>query len=199
MQSDQPGQPVGVVSDLEDVSEESGTHSRRVAARSHRLGQQLGLTTPELDRLRFAGLVHDIGKLGTPERILNKRAQLNERDLIIMNAHPIIGASLGRYEQFSDDVVEVILYHHERFDGAGYPARLHGENIPLFARIVAVADAYDTIISRRVYKEAQNIEYAISEIVRCAGTQFDPEIARAFVRMKCQRFQKLKEKFGEYI
>jgi putative nucleotidyltransferase with HDIG domain len=196
----QPGNSFKVIAVLEDVSPESGTHSRRVAARAYRLGKRLGgLDDGQLATLRFAGLVHDIGKLGVPERILHKPARLEDREAVIMNTHPAIGAELGRYEQFSDAVIEVILYHHERWDGTGYPARLVGERIPLFARIVAIADAYDTMISRRSYQNPRDVEYAVGEIVRCAGTQFDPRLAKVFVEMKCDRHTFLRARFAEYL
>lgn len=194
-----PGNSFKVIEVLEGVSPESGTHSRRVAARSYRLGKRLGLDAAQLATLRFAGLVHDIGKLGVPERILHKPARLEDREAVIMNTHPSIGAELGRYEQFSDAVIEAILYHHERWDGTGYPARLVGERIPLFARIVAIADAYDTMISRRSYQNPRDLDYAVSEIVRCAGTQFDPRLAKVFVQMKCDRHTFLRARFAEYL
>jgi putative nucleotidyltransferase with HDIG domain len=194
-----PVQPVDVINDLEGVSPESGTHSRRVAARAHRLGRRIGLSEPQLDSLRFCGLVHDIGKLGTPERILHKPSKPVGRESVIMSAHPLIGAELGRYEQFSDEVIEVILYHHERWDGSGYPAKLAGDGIPLYARIVAVADAFDTMLSYRSYKNPRDIEYAVGEIVRCAGTQFDPNLAKVFVQMQVERYTYLRGMFENFI
>lgn len=190
---------VRVISDLEVISHESGTHSRRVAGRTHCFGMRLNIHGPQLDALRFAGLVHDIGKLGVPERILHKPAKLDEREYVIMSAHPAMGAELARLEHFSDKVIEVILYHHERWDGQGYPAKLAGENIPLFARIVAITDSFDTMISRRSYQDARAVEDAVAEIVRCAGSQFDPHLAKVFVKMQCERYKYLDGMFDDFI
>ena len=163
-------------------------HSERVRAYSHTLGKELGLDERELDRLQWAGLLHDVGKLLVPAAILSKVGPLTEREHDIVRRHPMDGRGLvaplvGWLGQSSRAVWE----HHERWDGGGYPAGLAGTDIALAARIVAVADAFDVMTSARSYKQPIPSAQARAELARCAGTHFDPTVVRAFLNISVPR------------
>src|SRR5689334_2619049 len=157
----------------------TGSHSQRVADLAARTARRLGLPDEEVELTKLAASLHDLGKLAIPEEILRKPGPLTEPERIVLERHPQIGfrmlESLG-----VDPVADWVLHHHERWDGSGYPDGLPGERIPLGARIIFVADAYDAMISDRVYRRRVSPEAAIAELQRCAGTQFDPEIVDAF-------------------
>ena len=157
----------------------TGSHSQRVAELAARMARRLGLAEEEVELTRLAASLHDLGKLAIPEEILRKPGPLTEPERIVLERHPQIGfrmlESLG-----VDPVAEWVLHHHERWDGSGYPDGLPGERIPLGARIIFVADAYDAMTSERVYRRRVLPEHAIAELKRCAGSQFDPEIVDAF-------------------
>ena len=157
----------------------TGSHSQRVAELAARTARRLGLPDEEVELTRLAASLHDLGKLAIPEEILRKPGPLTEPERMVLERHPQIGfrmlESLG-----VDPVADWVLYHHERWDGSGYPDGLPGEQIPLGARIIFVADAYDAMTSERVYRRRVAAEQAIAELQRCAGSQFDPEIVDAF-------------------
>jgi len=157
----------------------TGRHSERVAELSARVAIRLGLDAEQIELTRLAGSLHDLGKLAIPEEILRKPGELTDSERLVLERHPQIGFrmldSLG-----VDPVADIVLHHHERWDGAGYPNGLRGEGIPLAARIIFVADAYDAITSDRVYSPRRSSEAALTELERCAGTQFDPAIVAAF-------------------
>ncbi|MDD3957773.1 MAG: diguanylate cyclase [Candidatus Izemoplasmatales bacterium] len=156
-------------------------HSRRVAELCQRIGESLGMRSDEIKLLGIIGNMHDIGKIGIPEHILNKPGALTEEEWIEVKRHSEIGyrivSSSSEYIEFS----EVILSHHERWDGKGYPQGISGSDIPLRARIIAIADTYDAMTSDRPYRPKLTHEEAIAEIRKHAGTQFDPMIAKRFV------------------
>ena len=156
-------------------------HSARVSELCQKIGRQLGLRKDEIDLLGVVGKLHDIGKISISEHILNKPGKLTEEEWLDIKRHPEIGyriiSSSGEYQEISED----ILMHHERWDGKGYPQGIKGDNIPLRARIIAIADAFDAMTSERPYRGAMSETDAIEEIKRCSGTQFDPEIATTFV------------------
>ena len=131
--------------------------------------------------LSYGFFLHDIGKVGVPEGVLCKRGPLSDEEWEVMRSHPVLGAQIVEPMRFLGAAVEVIRHHHERFDGTGYPSRLKGGKIPLAARIFAVADSFDAMTSDRPYRDAMPVEHALQEIVDGAGTQFDPEIAKAFI------------------
>ena len=162
--------------DLRDTY--TGSHSSRVADLAARLAERIGLDEEQIELTRLAGSLHDLGKLAIPEEILRKPGPLTEPERLVLERHPQIGfrmlESLG-----VDPVAEWVLHHHERWDGTGYPDRLGGQRIPLGARILFVADAYDAMTSDRVYRSRLTAEAALEELERCAGTQFDPEIVAA--------------------
>jgi putative nucleotidyltransferase with HDIG domain len=163
--------------DLRDTY--TGSHSSRVADLAARLAERLGLDEEQVELTRLAGSLHDLGKLAIPEEILRKPGPLTDPERLVLERHPQIGfrmlESLG-----VDPVAEWVLHHHERWDGSGYPDGLPGEQIPLGARIIFVADAYDAMTSERVYRRRVASEQAVAELKRCAGSQFDPGIVDAF-------------------
>jgi diguanylate cyclase (GGDEF)-like protein/putative nucleotidyltransferase with HDIG domain len=156
----------------------TGSHSQRVAQLAVRLAARIGLNREELELTRLAASLHDLGKLALPEDLLRKPAPLTEPERVVLQRHAQIGfrmlESLG-----IDPVAEWVLHHHERWDGNGYPDRLAGTEIPLGARIIFVADAFDAMTSDRLYRRPRSADAALAEIVRCAGSQFDPEVVRA--------------------
>lgn len=158
-------------------------HSERVTDLSLSLGRALGLAPALLEDIRLAGMLHDIGKIGIPEAILNKPGRLTNEEFDVIKSHPTLGTRILRKVEFLGGVVPMIRHHHERFDGRGYPDGLAGDDIPLAARIISVADTFDAMTSDRPYRQAMSISDAIDEIARCKGTQFDPQIAEAFVEL----------------
>lgn len=166
---------------LESKDQYTRDHSDRTVQHADLTGRQLGLSDLERLHTRYAAILHDIGKIGIPERILNKPAKLTEDEYEIMKRHPAIGASIIGHIEFLKPVIPLILHDHERWDGAGYPDGLRGEEIPLGARIIAVVDAYDAMALDRVYRRAPGHEHAVRELRRCAGSQFDPTVVDAFL------------------
>ena len=158
----------------------TGSHSYMVGELAARVAKRMGLETEQVELARLAGSLHDLGKLAIPEEILRKPGPLNEAERLVLERHPQIGFrmldSLG-----VEPVASWVLHHHERWDGDGYPDRLGGEAIPLGSRILFVADAYDAMTTDRVYRSKLSHERAISELERCAGTQFDPEVVAALL------------------
>jgi HD-GYP domain-containing protein (c-di-GMP phosphodiesterase class II) len=151
-------------------------HSHSVAMWSRMLGRKKGLSEEELLRLGLAAVFHDFGKIGIPEDILNKPVRLTEEEFTVMMQHPLIARDLLSSIDLLADLLPAITHHHERWDGTGYPKKLAGEDIPLWARIIGIADAYDTMASRRTYKEPMTPEQVMNEFSRNRGTQFDPEL-----------------------
>jgi len=151
-------------------------HSHSVAKWSRMIGRRKGLNEDELNRLGLAALFHDFGKIGIPDEILSKTERLTEEEFTIMKKHPTIARDLLASLEPLGDLMPAITHHHERWDGRGYPSNLKGEDIPLWARIIALADSYDTMSTRRSYKEPYSRERVIGELEKCKGTQFDPEL-----------------------
>ncbi len=156
-------------------------HSRKVSAYSVMIAQALGMNSPEVEEIRLAALLHDIGKVGIPEAILNKSGPLNAAEWETMKTHADLGARILEPLKTMARIREMVRHHHEFYDGTGYPDRLDGETIPHGARVIAIADAYDTITSARAYKKARAPEDAFAELERCAANQFDPDLVRVFV------------------
>ncbi|MFG0307322.1 MAG: HD-GYP domain-containing protein [Phycisphaerales bacterium JB040] len=158
-------------------------HSERVAMLSSALARGVGLRPAECDRIHIAGLVHDVGKIGVAEKVLTKPGRLTDEEFDKIRAHPEIGYRILRDIPALRDVLPGVLHHHERWDGRGYPHNLSGEQIPLMARIIALADTFDAMSSTRSYRPAMPRDLVLQEIERCAGQQFDAQLARAFVRL----------------
>ncbi len=159
-------------------------HSERVAGYAVGIGMQMGLADDALEKLRIAALLHDIGKIGTYDDILNKAGKLTDAEYEAIKQHPARGAEMLAPIRQLHDIIPAVRGHHERYDGAGYPDGLKGENIPLAARILAVADTFDSMTAERPYRATPGKARALEEIQRHAGTQFDPVVVEAFLRME---------------
>lgn len=158
-------------------------HSHAVMEMSIAIGSKMGLAEEEIDNLRSASLLHDLGKIGTPEEVLEKSTPLNENERRLIEDHAGLGAQILKRVQQMSSILPGVKHHHERYDGKGYPCGLSGKNIPLIARIIAVADSYDAMTSKRSYKPALTHEEAVREMRRCSGTQFDPDVVEAFIEI----------------
>jgi response regulator RpfG family c-di-GMP phosphodiesterase len=156
-------------------------HSTRVTNFSLAMGNALKLPEEEKDILYIASSLHDIGKVGIPDSILLKEGRLTDEEFRIIKRHPDIGADILKPLPPMARETDIIRYHHERYDGKGYPSGIRGEEIPFLSRIITLADAYDAMTSDRPYRDGLRIEDAIEEIKRCEGSQFDPELARIFI------------------
>ena len=159
------------------------SHSARVAALSRIIAVEMQLSPDEIRRVQLSGLLHDIGKIGIPDAILNKPSALTTEEWVIMKTHAPLGASILAAVEPLGDLVPIVRAHHEHFDGTGYPDGLAGDAIPLAAYIVSAADAYEVIVSRRSYKAAQSIDFAVAELRLFSGTQFHPAVVEAFLRV----------------
>ncbi|MEU1403405.1 HD-GYP domain-containing protein [Streptomyces sp. NPDC005728] len=157
-------------------------HSERVGQASVMIARELGMDDDRVEVLRFAGILHDVGKLGVPTRLLRKDGPLTPEERRIIELHPEYGHEMVRGISFLGEARTAILHHHERLDGSGYPYGLVGTQIPECARVVAVADAFDAMTSTRSYSRARPVEAALTELERCAGTQFDPRMVTALAR-----------------
>jgi putative nucleotidyltransferase with HDIG domain len=158
-------------------------HSQRVTWIGVRIAAELGLPHDEIERLRYGGLLHDIGKLGVPSRILDKRGRLSPAEAKIIRMHPELGAKILEPIAAYAPMIPVVLEHHERYDGSGYPRRLVGEQISLGGRIFAVADVVDAMLSDRPYRAGIPLEFVTRYIADQAGHAFDPQVAAAFLRI----------------
>lgn len=158
-------------------------HSQRVAIYSSQLAAALGMSPADVDNIRKIALMHDIGKIGVPNAILNKASRLDDDEYERMKLHPVVGGDIVKCVKTVPGIYEGVRCHHERYDGKGYPDGLKGEQIPYVARIIAVADAYDAMTTNRVYRQHLNHDYVIGEIERGSGTQFDPVIAKKMVEL----------------
>lgn len=178
------------------ASEVAG-HSLRVSRYAVELARKLGYNPEELERIGHAAWLHDIGKLGIPDAILNKPGQLTPEETAIMRSHVRIGYELVRRVPALASAAELVLAHQERFDGSGYPRALAGSNIPRDARVFAVADALDAITSDRPYRRASSWNKALEEITSQSGRQFDPEVVNAFLQIPVERWQTLQRESVE--
>ena len=156
-------------------------HSQRVMEYALLGGRALSLSEEELGTLEYAGILHDVGKIAIADNILNKPDTLTPKEWEIMHEHSVIGANILREIPFLQKTSQLVLHHHERYDGKGYPGGLKGEDIPMGARLIAVADAFDTMTTDRSYRPALTVDYTISELYGCSGTQFCPVALEAFV------------------
>ncbi|MDD5435241.1 MAG: GAF domain-containing protein, partial [Nitrospira sp.] len=157
-------------------------HSKRVTKYAGDIGKEMGLSEKELRDIELTGLLHDVGKIGTYEAILDKPGKLNDEEVRIMRSHPSKGAEILSPIKLLYNVIPAIKHHHENYNGSGYPDGLKGEAIPLYARILAVADTADAMGAERPYRKSRSIEVIVDELKRCSGTQFDPMVVAAFLR-----------------
>jgi putative nucleotidyltransferase with HDIG domain len=158
-------------------------HSTRVASMALLVGERLGLSKDQLRELELVSLFHDVGKIRTPDHILQKKASLNKEEASVMMKHTEDGAEILKLVAPLKHHIPAVLHHHERFDGTGYPKGLKGDEIPLFAAIISIADAYDAMTSSRSYRKAKSSGQALEEIRKCKGKQFAPLISDLFIEV----------------
>jgi len=170
-----------IVTTLHEKNKREEEHSRRVSELCEKIGRAMELPEDDVQQLRMVGLLHDIGKIGIPETVLNKEGSLVPEERIEIQKHPEIGYRILSTVNSLSELSEYVLAHHERLDGKGYPKGLTGDEIPLKACIISVADAYDAMISYRTYRKSLSREEAIEELLRCSGTQFHPACVRALI------------------
>jgi HD-GYP domain-containing protein (c-di-GMP phosphodiesterase class II) len=145
------------------------------------IAREIGMRSERVEAIRYAGMLHDVGKLGVPTKVLQKTGKLTEEEYAAIQLHPMRGLDIVREIGFLDEALAGIMHHHERIDGRGYPMGLAGDEIPEFARVLAVADAFDSMTSNRSYRGARPVAQAIEELRKWSGTQFDPAFVAAFV------------------
>ena len=168
---------------IEAKDEYTRGHSYRVAEYAALIAAELGWSSEEIQQLKHAAYLHDIGKIGIPDLILNKPSRLTDDEYNLIKKHTVIGAEILKDITFVPHIVEVARNHHERYDGTGYPRGLAGEDIPYMARILTIADCFDAMTARRPYKKPLSVSYAVSELKKNSGTQFDPELVNVFIRL----------------
>jgi putative nucleotidyltransferase with HDIG domain len=156
-------------------------HSRKVMAYAVALAEAIGLSSDQVDIVETAALLHDIGKIGIPDEVLLKEGELNDDDWEAIKSHPTLGATIVGNVPNLVPCVSSILHHHERWDGGGYPEGLKGEEIPIEARIIAIAESFDYMISALLYRPAFSLKETIKELRKGAGSQFDPELVNVFI------------------
>ena len=166
--------------DLRDSS--TMHHSEHVALIARQIAVEMGLPNDEIDVIGFAGLVHDIGKVGIPDSVLQKPGPLCPAERAVMTNHSLLGATILERAGMLSDLAPLVRHHHEWHNGSGYPARLGGTEIPIGAAILAVADAFDTMISDRPYRPGMTVKEAREELLKCAGSQFRPDVVTALER-----------------
>jgi len=171
-----------ILKTLSEKYEEEGIHSEKVSDYCYAIGKELKLNNEELNILTMAGLFHDVGKISLPDAILYKPGRLTDEEYAIVKTHPEVSYKILRAADEYTDIANYALYHHERWDGLGYPSGKKGREIPLFSRIICVADSYEAMTSERPYKDCMSVDEAVKEIIRCSGTQFDKKIAKIFVK-----------------
>ena len=180
---------------LDTRDEETEEHSQRVRRYTQLLAERLHVSEDELEDMARGALLHDIGKIGVPDAILLKPGQLTDEERVLMRKHPEIGFSMIAHIPFLARAAQVVLHHHEAYDGSGYPSGLSGANIPLGARIFAVVDTFDAMTSDRPYRAALPLSAAFAEIERCRGTQFDPEVVGAFLSIPAPELLAIRSEF----
>ncbi|MGH7162807.1 MAG: HD domain-containing phosphohydrolase [Planctomycetota bacterium] len=181
-----------MVSAIESRDCETKHHCRRVQVYAIELAKRLGIAGEPLIDIAYGSLLHDVGKIGVPDAILLKPGKLTEEEWQTMRNHTLIGYKMISRIKFLRGAADIVLYHHERWDGRGYPYGIAGEDIPLGARIFSVIDAFDAITSKRVYKEAVPVAQARKEIERCGGAQFDPRVVAAFQAIRDEELVQLR-------
>jgi HD-GYP domain-containing protein (c-di-GMP phosphodiesterase class II) len=171
-------------------------HSERVAYLGAKLAKVMGMDSNEIERVHTTGLVHDVGKIGVPEAVLSKAGKLTDEEFDLIKLHPVTGYNILKGIPTIDPILPGVLYHHERWDGRGYPEGLKGEDIPQIGRLLALADTFDAMSSTRSYRPSMPRTAVLEEIRRCAGTQFDPSLAPLFVDLDFSGYDRLVAKHG---
>jgi HD-GYP domain-containing protein (c-di-GMP phosphodiesterase class II) len=183
----------GFAQALEESDSYTRGHSERVSIYAGLIARRLTLPEGEVQRIVRAGTMHDIGKIGIDNNMLNKKGRLTPKEVEIFREHPAKGKRILEPVPCMHGLINGCWCHHEWYDGGGYPRGLSGQNIPLDGRIVAIADAYDAMTSDRAYRRALPHEVAVDEIERCSGSQFDPELAEVFLQVIEEYRQKMRE------
>jgi putative nucleotidyltransferase with HDIG domain len=168
---------------LELRSREVKDHSRRVTELSERLARYMGIREPDISNIRRGALLHDIGKMAIPDRIIFKEKELDDEERALMRRHPLFGFEMLSEIEYLRPAIDILLCHHEKWNGEGYPFGLAGEQIPLFARIFAVADVWDALVSERPYRSAMPLESVTDYLRAESGHHFDPQIVTVFLHM----------------
>lgn len=168
-------------------------HSDRVSEYAVLLGKKLNLPNEDIEKLKIGGLFHDIGKIGIPDSILLKESKLTDEEYLKIKEHPVIGYNILENADMFKNILDIVKYHHERFDGNGYPEKLTGTNIPYLARIASVVDSFDAMTSRRSYRDSLPMDVVKSEILQNLGSQFDPEIGIVFLDILDNDFNSIKQ------
>ena len=158
-------------------------HSNRLSFLAREIGRELKLPPVEIKKIVLAAKLHDIGKIGISDTILLKPSKLTNEEFDEIKKHPVIGFNMLQRLSIFSHISDYILYHHEKFDGSGYPEKISGDNIPFGARIISIADAVDAILTKRSYKEPKPVEYAVEELKKNSGTQFDPMVAKFAIKV----------------
>jgi len=172
-----------LVRSVEEKDEATEGHCHRLERLAIATGEKLNLNGDQLITLSYAAYLHDVGKVKVPDEILNKPGALSDEEWVEMRKHPEYGAQMLEDKEFLRDAAKVVYAHHERYDGSGYPRGLSGDDIPVEARIIAVVDAYDAMVSDRPYRKALSEKETIAELQKNSGSQFDPQVVRAFLRV----------------
>jgi response regulator RpfG family c-di-GMP phosphodiesterase len=192
-----------LVTALDYRDNETQGHSFRVVDYAAQVAGRMGVGEPELSWIRRGAILHDVGKIGVPDAILRKPGKLDPEEWVEMRKHPEMGYRMLRHIEYFEPALEIVLCHQERWDGSGYPRGLRGEKIPLGARIFAIVDTFDAMTSDRPYRRARTVNEAREEVRRCAGTQFDPEVARAFLSLGEEVWGEIRERvsrdLGEHV
>ncbi|MCP3980064.1 MAG: response regulator [bacterium] len=183
-----------LVTALDFRDNETQGHSYRVVEYAMLVAERMGVQEPELTWIRRGAILHDTGKIGVPDAILKKPGRLDTGEWVEMKKHPEMGFRMLQHIPFLEPALNIVLCHHERYDGSGYPRKLKADDIPLGARIFAVVDTFDAMTSDRPYRAALTIEDACKEIVRCTGTQFDPGVSQAFLSIEAHRWQAIRDR-----
>ena len=171
-------------------------HLERVEVLAETIASRAGLSMESLERLKFAAVLHDVGKIAVPEHILNKPSALSEEEFAVIRRHSDEGYKIVSQIEGLEDVARWVRFHHERWDGSGYPLGLRGEEIPVEARILSLADSIDAMISNRPYRKGLPFAEVAEEVLRCAGSQFDPDLARIAARLLLEESEELKRGFA---
>ena len=174
---------IAIARTVDAKDQRTSDHSKRVAIYSAQIARAYGLDEKQCRDIEWSAQMHDIGKIGIPDAILNKPARLTDEEYATMKSHTTRGAEILKDFTLLDNVIDGAQYHHERYDGRGYPKGLKGEEIPLFARIIGVADAFDAMTANRIYRQQMDFSYVLGEMQRCRGTQFDPKFVDILLKL----------------